>query len=151
MCTDYIKHFSRYFFVLYVLIFCRCAKILLTIMSFNMSKENTIRASFVEEQANGRSIQRNCFVDLQTGKIQVGQVRLADLKVDDTIPVVAARLEYRGQEFKMDTVKTDKGVEYSLAESSRGAFLMTSLKPATDSEIKESKIDKKWKPRYNEN
>ncbi len=113
-------------------------------------KNENVKASFIEERANGKSIQRNCLVNLQTGKIEVGSVKLAGLKVDESSPVVNAILEYRGQEFEMDSKKTAKGMEYELTEAARGAFLMKNLKPTTMAEDKEMKIDKRWKPKYND-
>lgn len=108
------------------------------------------KASFVETRADGKNIQKDCLVDLQTGKIEVGGVKLAGLKYDEKSPVVAVRVEYRGTEFGVDIEKAQKGNAYAIKDRELGAFIMTSNKKKSDAELKEEGISNRWKPTFNQ-
>lgn len=111
--------------------------------------ETKKKASFVETRENGKSVQKECLVDLQTGKVEVGQVRLAGLKVDESSPVASVRVEFRGTEFTVDSNKTEKGMAYSIKDSEMGGFTMLTYKAKTLAEQKEENINPRWKPKFN--
>lgn len=104
------------------------------------------KASFVETRADGKNIQKECLVDLQTGAIEVGKVKIEGFKYDEKSPVVAARVEFRGQEYKVDAEKVANKTNYKLDGKEMGVFITESYKPKTITESKLDDINPRWKP-----
>lgn len=104
------------------------------------------KASFVETRADGKSVQRECLVNLQNGEIEVGKPRIEGLKINEASPVTAVRVEFRGQEYKVEAEKLDNKTSYKVNEREIGAFITSSLKPTTITESKLADINPRWKP-----
>lgn len=104
------------------------------------------KASFVETRADGKSIQKECLVNLQTGEIEVGKPKIEGLKINEASPVTDVRVEFRGQEYKVEAEKQDNKSNYKLNSREIGAFITESYKPKTITESKLENINPRWKP-----
>jgi len=105
------------------------------------------KASFVETHADGKNIQKECLVDLQTGKIEVGGLKIDGLKYDVNSPVVESRVEFRGKEYEIISEKIGNKTNYEIAHI--GAFIQATYAPKTITEQKAENINPRWKPKNN--
>lgn len=104
------------------------------------------KASFVETRSDGKNIQKDCLVNLQTGEVEVGKIKIEGLKYNEASPVVAARVEFRGQEYNLDAEKVGNKTNYKVNGRELGAFITESYKPKSITESKLENINPRWKP-----
>lgn len=87
-------------------------------------------ASLAINHENGCLLQKECLVDLQTGEVTVGDLKVERSNYDPKSKITSTEVHYRGKEFSLENLN-DK-----LKVQNMGAFLMESLKKETITESK---------------